>query len=75
LADGIELIELAPDADLERDVLGRMEFRPKLAADLKRMDARLFRPEPIGLARDLASRPRPPRNPRLTAAALPRAAE
>lgn len=48
--DGIELIEIAPGIELERDVLAHMAFRPHIAADLKRMDARLFRPEPMGIA-------------------------
>ncbi len=53
---GLELIEIAPGIDLERDVFAHMEFRPDVAADLRTMDARLFRPEPMGLADDLARR-------------------
>lgn len=56
-ADGLELIEIAPGIDLERDIFARMAFRPSVAPDLKTMDARLFRPEPMNLARDLAARP------------------
>lgn len=53
VADGaLELIEIAPGIDLERDVLARMAFRPKMAQDLKPMDSRIFRPEPMGLAAD-----------------------
>ena len=60
--DGVELIEIAPGIDVERDVIGRMGFRPAVAPNLKHMDERLFRPEPIGLAAHLAGRPgrRPP---------------
>ena len=55
---GLELIELAPGIDLERDLFAHMGFRPALAPNLKDMDARLFRPEPMGFAADLSARPR-----------------
>jgi propionate CoA-transferase len=53
---GIELIEIAPGIDLERDILAHMDFRPQIAPDLKEMDARLFRQESMGLAKDLDSK-------------------
>jgi len=58
--DGLELIEIAAGIDVERDVLSRMGFRPSVSPQLKTMDARLFRPEPLGLAVHLASQPRRP---------------
>ena len=42
--EGLTLTEIAPGADLDRDILDRMEFRPSIAEDLKEMDPRLFRP-------------------------------
>jgi propionate CoA-transferase len=47
--DGLLLTEIAPGVDLERDVLGQMAFRPRVAADLKTMDARIFRQGLMGL--------------------------
>ncbi len=47
--EGIELIEIAPGVDLEKDVLGKMEFKPIISKDLKLMDARIFRDELMGL--------------------------
>jgi propionate CoA-transferase len=46
--EGLELIEIAPGVDLERDILARMDFRP-IVREPKRMDARLFREGRIGL--------------------------
>jgi propionate CoA-transferase len=49
--DGLELTEIAPGLDLERDLLARMGFRPQIAPDLREMDARLFVQAPLGLTR------------------------
>ncbi|MCC7047728.1 MAG: 3-oxoacid CoA-transferase [Alphaproteobacteria bacterium] len=57
IEDGLELAEVAPDIEVERDVLAHMAIRPRVAKDCREMDARLFRPEPMGLARDLAAKP------------------
>ena len=57
----LELIEIAPGIDLERDVLAHMAFRPRISPTLARMDRRLFLPEPMGFARDFASREPLPR--------------
>lgn len=46
---GLELVEIAPGVDLNRDILDQMDFRPAIAPELKLMDARIFRPEPMGL--------------------------
>ena len=40
---GIEVYEIAPGIDLQRDVLDQMEFTPRVAKDLKVMDAAHFR--------------------------------
>jgi propionate CoA-transferase len=55
----LELIEIAPGIDLERDVLAHMAFRPVISPDLKLMDERLFRPEPIGLDAAMDTQPWP----------------
>lgn len=53
--DGLELIEIAPGVDLDRDILAQMAFRPVLRAEPKLMDQRIFRPEPMGLRDDVMS--------------------
>ncbi|HSL34686.1 MAG TPA: hypothetical protein VK871_13605, partial [Candidatus Limnocylindrales bacterium] len=58
LADeGIVLTEVAPGIDVERDVLGQMGFRPRVAADLREMDRRLYNAGPMGLAADFGRAP------------------
>jgi propionate CoA-transferase len=61
---GLELFEIAPGINLERDILANMAFQPSIAADLRTMDERLFRPEPMGLRQDLANRGSQARQPR-----------
>src|SRR5262249_36961084 len=47
-SDGLELIEVAPGIDVERDILAHMAFRP-IVRQIRDMDARLFQPEPLDL--------------------------
>ena len=49
---GLLLTEIAPGVDLDRDVLAHMDFVPAIAPDLREMDPRIFRDEPMGLSRD-----------------------
>jgi propionate CoA-transferase len=42
------LIEIAPGVDLEKHVLAKMEFKPLIAKDLRLMDERIFRNQPMG---------------------------
>lgn len=55
-AAGIELMEVAPGIDLERDVLGRMEFRPEISPQVKQMDARIFDERPLDLRMEWTGR-------------------
>lgn len=47
--DGLELTEIAPGVDLERDVLAHMDFQP-IMRDVKTMDPKIFEPVWGGLA-------------------------
>ncbi len=47
--EGVTLIEIAPGIDLEKDILEQMEFKPIVSKDLKLMDERIFKDEPMGL--------------------------
>jgi propionate CoA-transferase len=55
--DGLELIEIAPGVDLEKDILAHVGFTPIVDAEPKLMDARIFRDEPMGLKADLLTIP------------------
>ncbi len=46
---GMELIEMAPGVDLERDILQHMGFRPLISDDLKIMKSCIFKPESMDL--------------------------
>lgn len=49
---GIELEEIAPGIDLQKDVLDQMEFKPKISDNLKRMDSRIFKEPIMGIKND-----------------------
>jgi hypothetical protein len=49
LQQGLTVTEIAPGVDLRRDVLAQAAIELQVADSLKLMDARLFRPEPMGL--------------------------
>ncbi len=50
--EGLELVEVAPGIDIERDILPHMEFKP-IVRNPRPMDARIFRDEPMELMKDL----------------------
>ena len=55
----LELIEIAPGIELERDVLAHIDFMPTISAQLKLMDAALFTDEAMGLRERLLATPLP----------------
>ena len=55
--DGLELREVAPGIDIERDILAQMDFTPRVNDTPEMMDARIFRQEPMGLRDDMLSIP------------------
>ena len=55
--DGIVLTEIAQGVDIEQDVRARIGFPIQISADLRLMDPRLFRDEPMGLCNSPAWSP------------------
>ncbi|MDE2364716.1 MAG: acyl CoA:acetate/3-ketoacid CoA transferase [Hyphomicrobiales bacterium] len=47
--DGLELTEIAPGVDIDRDILAKMDFKPLIPRKPALMDARIFSAEPMGL--------------------------
>lgn len=48
--DGVYLTEIAPGIDLQSQVLGQMDFTPKIAPEgLRLMDSRIFSDQLMGL--------------------------
>ncbi len=54
--EGMELIEVAPGIDVARDILAHMDFVP-IVRDPALMDARIFRPEAMGLRARMLTTP------------------
>jgi propionate CoA-transferase len=55
--DGLELVEVAPGIDIERDIIDRMEFKPIVRRDPAAMDKRIFLDGLMGLRDDLVRIP------------------
>ncbi len=55
--EGLELVEIAPGVDLERDILAQMDFAPIMPRPPRLMDGRIFLPEPMGLRESMLSIP------------------
>jgi propionate CoA-transferase len=55
----MELVEIAPGMDLQRDILAQMDFVPVIDSPPRLMDARLFQGEPMRLRENLAAAPFP----------------
>lgn len=56
-AQGLELIEIAPGIDLEKDILALMDFTPIMHQAPALMDARIFDTVPMGLKSDILTLP------------------
>ncbi|NJN46453.1 MAG: acyl CoA:acetate/3-ketoacid CoA transferase [Candidatus Competibacteraceae bacterium] len=56
-AAGLELLEIAPGLDLHKDILAHMDFQPIISAEMKLMEARIFRPESMDIKEDLLRLP------------------
>ncbi|HTZ38828.1 MAG TPA: acyl CoA:acetate/3-ketoacid CoA transferase [Syntrophales bacterium] len=54
--EGVELTEIAPGVDLEKDILAYMDFKP-IVKNPKKMDERIFRLPPMDLKKDLLGKP------------------
>ena len=54
---GLELIEIAPGVDIERDILAKMAFRPLIPHEPELMDPRIFAAEPMNLRERMLSIP------------------
>ncbi|MBS1161957.1 MAG: acyl CoA:acetate/3-ketoacid CoA transferase [Proteobacteria bacterium] len=56
-AAGLELTEIAPGIDLQKDILDKMTFRPLMPVEPKLMDARIFAEAPMNIRPDMLERP------------------
>ncbi|WP_457753719.1 acyl CoA:acetate/3-ketoacid CoA transferase [Thermococcus sp.] len=51
--EGLILEEVAPGVDVEKDILAKMEFEPKISPMIKEMDRRLFLAGKMGLKEEI----------------------
>ncbi len=54
---GMELLEVAPGVDIDKDILPHMDFKPVINGTPALMDARIFLLEPMGLKENLFALP------------------
>lgn len=54
---GMELTEIAPGIELERDILAQMDFQPLVQPTPRLMDSRIFALDPMGLKEELLALP------------------
>jgi propionate CoA-transferase len=54
---GLELIEIAPGIDLQREILALMDFAPAISPELRQMDAALFADAPMNLRERMLALP------------------
>lgn len=50
--EGLELTEIAPGIDLEKDILSHMNFKPIISKNLKQMDMTIFTDQLLGIAKE-----------------------
>lgn len=55
--EGLELVEIAPGIDLQRDILAHMDFVPRINGTPALMDGRIFQDEKMGLRNQMLSLP------------------
>ena len=56
-SEGLELIEIAPGVDLQKDILDRMDFVPVMHCEPALMDGRIFCEEPMKLRSEMLAIP------------------
>jgi len=56
-AEGLELTEIAPGIDLQKDILDKMDFKPIMHREPTLMDARIFMDEPMNIRAAMLERP------------------
>ncbi|MPM54820.1 Acetate CoA-transferase YdiF [bioreactor metagenome] len=49
--DGVHLIEVAPGIDIQTQIIDLMGFVPKMEKEVRLMDERIFKNEPMGLSK------------------------